>query len=188
MNGSTSHPTFTVPGRGMRLFCTFSCKNEMIFRMMSEKLQPFLGKMRRLIFPFFVCSCMAWKYGKNLIGLCVYSTYSHKPVRYRFFRVAPQAMRLTSHLIWSKSEIFHLTFRILTGPGFCLRFILQTPGWVCAKSDLCNWFSAIFRCEWDAGEMNTKRPPKKDGEMCAYPYHKPENISLLFPRDVSCSF
>ena len=49
------------------------------------------------------------------------------------FRVAPQGIGMTLRLTGPESHIFCMTFRILTGPGFCMRFILQSPGWVWRK-------------------------------------------------------
>ena len=45
--------------------------------------------------------------------------------------------------IWPDPKVifFVWLFRILAGPGFCMRFILQSPGWVWGK----------FRPEWAGG-------------------------------------
>ena len=81
------------------------------------------------------------------------------------FRVAPQGIGMTLRLTGPESHIFCMTFRILTGPGFCMRFILQNPGWVWGKWGPLWLLSGWVICGSYVGQIQANVPVDSAGHM-----------------------
>ena len=152
----TAASAWSVYGGALCVFDRFSCLDHMCFIYFSEKMQQFLGKNDRSFFGhekstcYFAVFClhlhsekMSWLHD-DICGYILLIGINGSYVWF-FTSLLKQSAWLC---IWPDPKVifFVWLFRILVGPGFCMRFILQNPGWVCGAGGRFGYAVRGVRC------------------------------------------
>ena len=128
MRRTRTTAAWSVPLGALRDFRLFSWVGEMCIINIFEKMQAFLGKKRHPVFLFFVCICIMKKKSWLCDAISRYILLIGTNGSYACF-FAKHLKGLAWLCVWPDPKVifFVWLFRILTGPGFCMRFILQNP-------------------------------------------------------------
>ena len=165
MRRTRTTAAWSVPLLALRDFRLFSWVGEMCMVNISEKCNRFWAKND---IPFFCFSFVfaSWKKSWLCDAISRYILLIGTNGSYACF-FAKHLKGLAWLCVWPDPKVifFVWLFRILTGPGFCMRFILQNPGWVWGKWGPLWLLSGWVICGSYVGQIQANVPVDSAGHM-----------------------
>ena len=158
-------PGVTRTRRALSVFRCFSCVRHTFFINFLKKCKRFWEKTtsRFSVFRLYLHhEKMSWPCD----DICRYILFIGTNGSYAWF-FALHLKGLAWLCVWPDPKVifFAWLFRILTGPGFCMRFILQNPGWVWGKWGPLWLLSGWVICGSYVGQIQANVPVDSAGHM-----------------------